>query len=245
MTIFSTGTFLCFLPQPASDLCWLQKIWLTASNTFFGNFVDFTSGEIRHQKGKISRHSGEKNETLIPHSLEHHCFPFVIHLIWIYVAHLYDSPTIDYQSTPNIYPAEKDQNSQNPFGRKFEAYRIRAEISAWKHSGWIFSLRKIQVSITITNIVWDIIKYATKLHQQMNNTTNELHSCTSTVTFAWNHLPWRKRPSNFFSPRRLVHHVMIHDVIFILICSNWDPNYHQNPFNTFTDLQQSCCCFMF
>ena len=35
MIIFSTGTVLCFLPQPASDLCWLQKIWLTACNMFF------------------------------------------------------------------------------------------------------------------------------------------------------------------------------------------------------------------
>ena len=79
----------------------------------------------------------------------------MIHLIWIYVAHLYDSPTIDYQSTLNIYPAEYGQNSQNPFGQKFEAYRIRAEISAWKHSGWIFSLRKIQVYKPIESYTWN------------------------------------------------------------------------------------------
>ena len=29
---------------------------------------------------------------------------------------------IDDQSTLNIYPAEKGQSSQNPFGQKFEAY---------------------------------------------------------------------------------------------------------------------------
>ena len=106
---------------------------------------------IKKAKSRVIQ--AKKSETLMPHSLKHHCFPFVIHLIWIYVAHLYDSPTIDYQSTLNIYPAEYGQNCQNPFGRKFEAYRIRAEISAWKHSGWIFSLRKIQVYLVLSCII--------------------------------------------------------------------------------------------